>query len=125
MHLIEVAPGDATTEHHGHYHEDQCVYVLAREATLCLDEEAHAIGPGDFIAHPKDGAAHSIFNTGAEVLRCLVIGWPMMSRTIPARTSASSATPGCPGCWSIWIRPRSSAERWGRRDAPGTRRDRG
>lgn len=74
VHLIEVAPGDATTEHHRHYHEDECVYVLSGQATVWLDEAPHAIGPGDFIAHPKGGAAHSIVNTGTEVLRCLVIG---------------------------------------------------
>ncbi len=41
FHIIEVDPGHETTEHHVHYHEDECVYIL----------EGHAA-----IAEPKAGA---------------------------------------------------------------------
>ena len=74
IHLIEVAPGDVTTEHHAHYHEDEAVFVLSGIATAHLGEERVAIGPGDFLGHKAGGAAHSIENTGTEVLRCLVVG---------------------------------------------------
>lgn len=74
VHLIEVAPGCETTEHHVHYHEDECVYVLDGEATAYIGDSAHAIGPGDFIGYRKGGQAHSIHNTGTQILRCLVIG---------------------------------------------------
>lgn len=74
VHLIEVAPGDVTTEHHMHYHEDECVYVLDGHATAVIGEDETPIGPGDFIGYRKGGAAHSIRNTGDCVLRCLVIG---------------------------------------------------
>lgn len=74
FHIIEVAPGHETTEHHVHYHEDECVYVLSGTATACIGEEAIAIGPGDFLGHRKGGQAHSIKNTGSDTLRCIVVG---------------------------------------------------
>lgn len=74
VHLIEVAPGHATTEHHVHHHEDECVYVLEGTATAYIGDSEHQIAPGDFIGYRKGGLAHSIRNTGSETFRCLVIG---------------------------------------------------
>ena len=74
FHLIEVEPGCDTTEHHVHYFEDECVYVLSGNATAFIGEDAHPIGPGDFIGYRKGGLAHSITNTGDTVFRCIVVG---------------------------------------------------
>lgn len=74
FHIIEVAPGQETTEYHLHHYEDECVYVLAGTATAEIGEAEHAIGPGDFIGYRKGGLAHTIRNTGTEVLRCIVVG---------------------------------------------------
>lgn len=74
FHIIEVEPGHETTEHHVHYHEDECVYVLAGEATAITGEEEIPIKAGDFLGYRKGGLAHSIKNTGSEVLRCIVVG---------------------------------------------------
>jgi uncharacterized cupin superfamily protein len=74
FHIIEVEPGRDTTEHHVHHHEDECVYVLSGTATAVIGEESFAIGPGDFIGYRKGGLPHSITNTGAETLRCIVAG---------------------------------------------------
>ena len=74
IHLIEVAPGDATTEYHVHHHEDEAVYVLAGHAKAEIGDAAHPVGPGDFIGYRKGGLAHAIRNTGDETLRLLVIG---------------------------------------------------
>lgn len=74
FHIIEVQPGHETTEHHVHHHEDECVYVLDGQATAYIGEEAHQIGPGDFIGYRKGGLAHSIRNTGDTVFRCIVVG---------------------------------------------------
>lgn len=74
FHIIEVDPGHETTEHHRHYHEDECVFVLSGRATAIIGEEEHTIGPGDFIGYRKGGLAHSIINSGEEVLRCIVVG---------------------------------------------------
>lgn len=74
VHLIEVAPGAETTEYHLHHHEDECVYVLSGRATARIGDDRHPIGPGDFIGYRKGGLAHTILNTGDEILRLLVIG---------------------------------------------------
>ncbi|MGH1369116.1 MAG: cupin domain-containing protein [Maritimibacter sp.] len=74
IHLIEVATGHETTEHHLHHHEDEAVYVISGRATAYIGETETNIGPGDFIGYRKGGLAHSITNTGDETLRLLVIG---------------------------------------------------
>lgn len=74
FHIIEVAPGDETTEYHLHHHEDECVFVLNGTGTAGIGDDAHLIGPGGFIGYRKGGLSHSIKNTGTEVLRCIVVG---------------------------------------------------
>lgn len=74
FHIIEVEPGHDTTEHHVHYYEDECVYVLSGSGTAFIGDEAHTIGPGDFIGYRKGGLPHSITNTGKELLHCIVVG---------------------------------------------------
>lgn len=74
FHLIEIAPGHESTEHHSHQFEDECVYVLSGTATALIGDEEHQIAAGDFIGYRKGGLAHSIKNTGHEVFRCIVVG---------------------------------------------------
>ena len=74
FHIIEVQPGDETTEHHRHHHEDECVFVLDGTGIALLGHDAQEIGPGDFLGYPKGGPAHSIRNTGNTVLRCIIVG---------------------------------------------------
>ena len=74
FHIIEVEPGDETTEHHLHYHEDECVFVLSGTGVAVIGDSEFAIGPGDFIGYRKCGLSHSIRNTGTEILRCIVVG---------------------------------------------------
>jgi uncharacterized cupin superfamily protein len=74
FHIIEVAPGAQTTEHHMHYYEDECVYNLEGHATAKIGKAEHKIGPGDFLGYRKGGLAHSITNTGDKTLKCIVAG---------------------------------------------------
>lgn len=74
FHVIEVAPGKETTEHHVHFYEDECVYVLAGSGTALIGDQEFAISEGDFLGYRAGGEAHSIVNTGREVLRCIVVG---------------------------------------------------
>ncbi len=74
FHIIEVEPGHETTEHHVHHQEDECVFVLSGEATALIGDEEYPIKAGDFLGYRKGGLAHSIKNTGAETLRCIVVG---------------------------------------------------
>lgn len=74
FHIIDVEPGCESTEHHLHYHEDECIYVLEGTATAFIGDDAFDIAPGDFIGYRKGGLAHSIRNTGEAVFRCIVVG---------------------------------------------------
>ncbi len=74
FHIIDVAPGDETTEYHVHHFEDECVYVLAGNATAEIGDQSFDIKAGDFIGYRKGGLAHTITNTGSETLRCIVVG---------------------------------------------------
>lgn len=74
FHIIEVQPGDETTEYHRHHYEDECVYVLSGTATAVIGKDEHKIRPGDFIGYRRAGMAHTILNTGDEVLRMIVVG---------------------------------------------------
>lgn len=74
FHIIEVAPGDETTEYHVHHFEDECVYVLDGTATAEIGEENFPIKQGDFVGYRKGGLAHTIVNTGTKTLRMIVVG---------------------------------------------------
>ena len=74
FHLIEVEPGRETTEFHKHYHEDEAVFILAGNATARIGDQDFAVKAGDFIGYRKGGLAHSIENTGKDMLRCIVVG---------------------------------------------------
>ena len=71
--LVEVDPGDETTEHHKHYHEEECVYILEGEGTARIGAESLTVRPGDFVGFRKGGLAHSLKNTGSSVLRCIIV----------------------------------------------------
>lgn len=74
IHLIEVQPGKESTEFHMHYFEDECTYVLSGTGTVTIGKHKQIVAAGDFIAYPKGGEAHTMLNTGTEVLKCLVVG---------------------------------------------------
>ncbi len=74
FHIIEVEPGRESTELHQHYHEDECVYVLEGTAQATIGDTVHTVNAGDFIGYRAGGAAHTLLNTGATVLRCIVVG---------------------------------------------------
>jgi len=57
-----------------HYHEDECTYVLSGSGVVTIGDEQHVVGPGDFIAYPKGGDAHTMSATGDKPLICIVVG---------------------------------------------------
>lgn len=71
--IMEVAPGDESTEHHKHYHEEECIYVLEGEGVARIGSESHAVAAGDFIGYRAGGLAHSLQNTGDTTLRCIAV----------------------------------------------------
>jgi uncharacterized cupin superfamily protein len=71
--LITVEPGMESTEHHKHYHEEECCYVLAGQGEARIGAEVHNISAGDFVGFRKGGLAHSLKNTGDISLNCIVV----------------------------------------------------
>ncbi|MDJ0640864.1 MAG: cupin domain-containing protein [Paracoccaceae bacterium] len=71
--LVVIEPGDESTEHHKHYHEEECLYVLEGQGQARIGAEVHEIRAGDFIGCRKGGLAHSFKNTGKYPLRCIVV----------------------------------------------------
>lgn len=74
FHIIEVQPGDETTEYHRHHYEDECVYVLQGEATVTIGDTKATVAEGGFIGYRANGEAHTMTNSGASVLKCIVVG---------------------------------------------------
>lgn len=68
FHMMTVPPGHAYSEYHRHLYEEQCFYILSGCGEAVIEEQRHAIGPGDFLGFPSDGAAHTILNTGSAPL---------------------------------------------------------
>ncbi|MFT5693741.1 MAG: putative cupin superfamily protein [Oceanicoccus sp.] len=74
FHIIEVQPGYKSTEYHFHHCEDECAYILTGEATMTIGTRQYEVGPGDFVAYPAGGEAHTMENTGSTVLTCIIVG---------------------------------------------------
>ncbi len=74
FHLIEVSPGDDSTEFHMHYFEEECVYVLDGQGESKIGDTTSSVGPGDFIGYRAGGLPHRLTNTGTGTLRCIVVG---------------------------------------------------
>ncbi|WDE07734.1 cupin domain-containing protein [Thalassomonas viridans] len=74
FHLIEIQPGFESTEFHQHYFEEECVYILAGEAEARIGDDISRVKAGDFIGYRAGGLAHSLKNTGDQLLRCIVVG---------------------------------------------------
>lgn len=74
IHLVRVAPGDETTQHHNHEISDEFIYILSGSGTLFLGDEALPVSAGDFAGFARQGPAHSMKNTGSEDLIYLMGG---------------------------------------------------
>ena len=82
FHIMEIQPGQYSTEHHLHYNEDECVYILSGEGTARIGDEFFPISEGDFLGYRKGGMAHSINNTGEGVLKCITVGQRLESDVV-------------------------------------------
>ncbi|WP_088240586.1 cupin domain-containing protein [Calothrix rhizosoleniae] len=74
FHLIEIQPGDESTELHMHYHEDECVYILEGEAEATIGDNKYLVKAGDFIGYRAGGEPHTLINSGSSLLKCIVVG---------------------------------------------------
>ncbi len=60
VHLVRVEPGRETTAHHFHGQDEEFLYVLSGRGVATIGEEDLPVGPGDFMAFPKNSLAHSM-----------------------------------------------------------------
>ena len=74
FHLIEIQPGDESTEFHKHYHEDECVYILEGCAEALIGDNIYPVKAGDFLGYRAGGEAHMLRNNGNTPLKCIVVG---------------------------------------------------
>lgn len=74
FHMIDVQPGQDSTELHMHYYEDECVYILAGSAEATIGEGTYRVEAGDFIGYRAGGKPHKLTNCGPGVLKCIVVG---------------------------------------------------
>ncbi len=100
FHIVEVDPGFESTEYHRHHYEEECVYVLAGEATVTLGEAQHVLHAGDFIGYPIDGIAHTMKNTGADILKCIVVG-QRLAQDISDYPRQQKKLYRNSGCWEL------------------------
>ncbi|WP_413699410.1 cupin domain-containing protein [Psychromonas sp. KJ10-10] len=82
FHIMEVQPTKDSTEHHFHYNEDECIYILSGEGTARIGDEYISVSEGDFLGYRKGGMAHSIQNTGTSVLKCIAVGQRLESDVV-------------------------------------------
>lgn len=68
VHLMTLEPGREATEYHRHLYEEQCCYILSGHGEAIIDERAYAVEAGDFLGFAKNGAAHTLVNTGQQPL---------------------------------------------------------
>jgi len=74
FHLITLQPGRESTEYHRHLYEEECIYILSGNGEATIDDQAHEVGPGDFMGFARGGAAHTLSNTGHVPLILIVAG---------------------------------------------------
>lgn len=72
--LGRIAPGKESFLPHAHASQEEFVFILEGEAEMEIDGERIAVGPGDYIGFPVDGAVHQLYNTGTRELVYLMGG---------------------------------------------------
>ncbi|MBY8976041.1 cupin domain-containing protein [Rhodobacteraceae bacterium NNCM2] len=74
INLTRIAPGEQAFPLHRHHGEEEWVYIVDGTGDILMDDEVHAVGPGDFAAFHAAGAAHAVRNTGEGEMICLMGG---------------------------------------------------
>ena len=75
VNLLELAPGNWSSQRHWHSTEDEFVWVLEGEVVLIDDDGEHILRPGDCAAFAKDDAnGHHIINRSDTPAQLLEVG---------------------------------------------------
>ncbi len=74
VHLVRLVQGNDSSELHYHEEDEEFIYVISGRGTTQIADEVYDIGPGDFMAFPKNSPAHNMHNPYSEDLVYLVGG---------------------------------------------------
>lgn len=74
VHLVRLAPGRDSTQHHYHDADEEFIYVVSGRGIAFIGEDRFEIGAGDFMGFPAPSPAHSMTNPYDEDLVYLVGG---------------------------------------------------
>lgn len=62
--LGRIAPGKESFLPHAHTTQEEFIYVLEGSGEVEINGERAALGPGDYVGFPTDGAIHQLYNRG-------------------------------------------------------------
>ena len=62
VNLARIAPGKEAFPYHSHWQEEEWIYIVAGRGLARIDGAEYEVGPGDFMAFPTPGVAHSLRN---------------------------------------------------------------
>lgn len=74
IHIVRIESGHDSTTHHYHDADEEFIYILSGSGTAKIDTTEYPVGPGDFMAFPVGGPAHSLHNSSDEDLVYMVGG---------------------------------------------------
>lgn len=75
VNLVDLPPGQWSSQRHWHTHEDEFVYVLSGELTLVTDRGEEVLTPGMFAGfRAGDANGHHLANNGTDTATYLEIG---------------------------------------------------
>lgn len=74
LHLVRIAPGDASTEYHTHYCDEEFVYILSGRGVAEIGTRKVKVGPGDFMGFTANSLPHAMTNPYREDLVYLMGG---------------------------------------------------
>lgn len=72
--LARVPPGKESFIPHAHAIQEEYMFILKGRGTAEIDGERFAVGPGDYLGFPTDGAVHHLINSGTDDLVYLMGG---------------------------------------------------
>lgn len=74
VHLVRLAPGRDSTQHHYHDADEEFLYVISGRGIASIGDDSFEVGPGDFMGFPAPSPAHSLTNPFSEDLVYLMGG---------------------------------------------------
>lgn len=72
--LGRITPGKESFIPHAHAAQEEYIFILEGGGEIEINGARAAVGPGDYVGFPIDGAVHQLYNTGAGELVYLMGG---------------------------------------------------